>query len=181
MVTTMRKVSPMRYTVGLLLTLLLAALCGSNSPVSAGDAAPTPLPPMIPLFSPSGRTPIVLPAVFDERVLLNTQINGHLLLLHLDTGTSTLVLGGADAKAIGVAADPTTGYTQPLTVNIGPVTARARFAILPSYGLEYDGRRISGLIGGPFFHANVVTIDYPNHRVIFYPPSEQYRAVRRFC
>jgi Aspartyl protease len=153
----------MLYTVGILAALLSAAI--------GGDAVPTPLPRMVPLFTASGEAPIVLPAVFDDRVLLHADIDGHAVWLHLDTGTSSLVLGGQDAKALGATLDPVTHYTQPLAVEIGPVNARARFQILATYGFVDNGRRISGLIGGPFFHANVVTVDYPNQRVIFYPPG----------
>jgi predicted aspartyl protease len=136
-----------------------------------GDAAPTPLPRTLPLFSTIATAPVVLPAVFDDRVLVKTDIDGHSLWMHLDTGSSSLFLGAQDAKAIGATVDPSNGYTQSLPVSIGSVTAEARFRVLPHYGFESNGRHVSGLIGGAFFHANIVTIDFPRKLVTFYPPG----------
>ena len=160
----------MLHTFGIL-AALFSALFGNDIATAGSDVAPTPLPWTVPLFSANGTAPIVLPAVFDNRVLLRVNIDGHAVWLHLDTGTSSLVLGGQDAKALGAILDSFTHYTQPLAVSIGAVSARARFQVVASYGFVYNGRRISGLIGGPFFHANVVTIDFPNRRVLFYPPG----------
>lgn len=115
---------------------------------------------------------MILPAVFDQRVLLQVGVNGHLLWLHLDTGSPSLYLGPQDAEAVGLTVDPTTQYSQPVSVTIGGVTASAvRFRIIQTYGFEAGGRRVSGLIGGAFFHANVITIDYHREQVIFYPPG----------
>jgi hypothetical protein len=145
-------------------SILVAAL--------VGDAAPTPLPRLQPLFSASGTQPLVLPSAFDDRVLLQADVNGHLLWLHLDTGSSSLYLGGEDARTAGLTPDPSTQYTQRVAVSIGAVQGPSvRFRVVPSYGFEADGRRVSGLLGGPFFHANVVTIDFPRQRVVFYPPG----------
>ncbi|HEY1681734.1 MAG TPA: retropepsin-like aspartic protease [Candidatus Tumulicola sp.] len=139
---------------------------------SVGDgAAPTPLPREVPLFSSTSATPVVLPAVFVGRVLLKAEINGHPVWLHLDTGTSSLVLGAQSAASIGAKVNPVTHYSQPLPVSIGAVRApTARFLVLPRYGFETRGYHVSGLIGGAFFHANVITIDYPHQVVTFYPP-----------
>lgn len=133
-------------------------------------AAPTPLPRTVPLFSTTQSAPTSLPAAFDQRVLLQTDVNGHWLWLHLDTGSPSLYVGAQDAKTVGLVADSTSGYSQPVPVSIGAVSApAARFRVLPSYGFDSNGRRVAGLIGGPLFHANVITIDYVNRRVIFYP------------
>lgn len=57
------------------------------------------------------------------------------------------------------------------SIKLGTVGApQARFRVLQHYGFESDGRRVSGLVGGPLFHANIVTIDYPRRSVTFYPP-----------
>jgi predicted aspartyl protease len=150
-----------------LCTLLAADVGGGLAP----NTAPTPLPRTQPLFTASGGAPVVLPAVFDGRVLLKTDVGGHTLWMHLDTGTSSLILGGDDARSIGAVVDPATHYTQAFETSVGPVTAaQARFRVLPTYGFTDNGRRISGLIGGSFLHANVVTIDYPHRQVLFYPP-----------
>jgi hypothetical protein len=133
-------------------------------------AAPTPLPRTVPLFTTTQSAPTLLPAAFDGRVLLQADVNGHSLWFHLDTGSPSLYVGAQDAKTAGLSADATSGYSQPVPVSIGAVSApAARFRVLPSYGFELNGRRVAGLIGGPLFHANVITIDYPNRRVIFYP------------
>jgi predicted aspartyl protease len=137
----------------------------------AAHAAPTPLPRAVPLFSTEDKAPVVLPAAFDGRVLLHVNVDGRMLWFHLDTGSGTLYLGGKDAQTLGLAADSVVGYTQRVNVAIGAVNGSVRFVILPRYGINANGRWISGLIGGPFFHANVVTIDYPHHRVVFYPPG----------
>jgi hypothetical protein len=148
----------------LLAALLLASV--------GNDAAPTPLPREVPLFSSANAAPVVLPAAFVGRVLLKAEINGHPVWLHLDTGTSSLVLGAQDAARIGAKADPVTHYSQPLPVSIGAVSAAAaRFRVLPRYGFETHGYHVSGLIGGTFFHANVVTIDYLHQVLTFYPPG----------
>jgi predicted aspartyl protease len=152
------------FSYALAISLLIATL--------TSGAVPTPLPRTVPLFSAATTKPIALPAIFDRRVLLQADVNGHLLWLHLDTGNPSLYLGPQDAKAAGLTVDPTTQYSQPVSVKIGGVTASAaRFRIIPTYGFEAGGRRVSGLIGGAFFHANVITIDYPRERVIFYPPG----------
>jgi Aspartyl protease len=137
-----------------------------------GDAAPTPLPRQQALFLTSATQPVVLPSAFEERVLLQAKVNGHLLWFHLDTGSGSLYLGAQDARTAGLTPDPKTRYSQPVSVAIGAVQGPAvRFQIIPSYGFEAYGRRVSGLLGGRFFHANVVTIDFPKHRVLFYPPG----------
>jgi hypothetical protein len=130
-----------------------------------------PLPRNVALFSTSGSTPVELPAVFDGRVLLRVVVNAKPLWFHLDTGTGGLVIAAKDAAGVGLDFDPAVLRTQPVDVEIGAVTAHAWFSVLPSYGFEANGRRISGLLGGPFFHANVVKIDYPGQRVVFYPPG----------
>jgi predicted aspartyl protease len=140
--------------------------------VLIGDAAPTPLPRLQPLFSTLETQPVKLPCAFDERVLLQANVNGHLLWLHLDTGSPSLYLGAQDARTAGLTPDPSTQYSQPVSVSIGAVQGPSvRFRILPTYGFDAYGRRVSGLIGGPFFHANIVTIDFPKQRVLFYPPG----------
>jgi hypothetical protein len=106
-----------------------------------------PLPRTVALFSASSRQPVDLPAVFDERVLLHVEVNGHLLWFHLDTGTGGLVIAPKDAADAGLAVTPQTLRTQPADVTIGAVTAHAWFDILPSYGFDVNGRRISGLLG----------------------------------
>lgn len=130
-----------------------------------------PLPPTVALFSADSPKPVELPAVFDGRVLLHVNVNGRVLWFHLDTGTGGLMIAPQDAADAGLVVDPTTKRTQRVDVGIGAVSAHAWFEVLSSYGFESNGRRISGLIGGPFFHANVVTIDYLRQRVIFYPPG----------
>jgi hypothetical protein len=148
---------------------LLAAL--STAPLVA-DAPPVPLPRTVPLFSSNDAAPVVLPAVFDDRVLLKAEIDGHPVWLHLDTGSSSLALGARDAAIMGIKSDLVTHYTQPVSVTIGTVNAPgARFEVLPHYGFGSHDRHVSGLIGGAFFHANVVTIDYPHQRATFYPPG----------
>jgi hypothetical protein len=123
------------------------------------------------LFSTGGDKPVELPAVFDGRVLLQVEVNAKQLWFHLDTGTGGLVIAAKDAADAGLVFDPAVLRTQPVDVRIGAVTARAWFSVLPSYGFEANGRRVSGLLGGPFFHANVVKIDYPHQHVVFYPPG----------
>jgi Aspartyl protease len=130
-----------------------------------------PLPPSVALFSTSSQEPVELPAVFDGRVLLHVKLLGKLLWFHLDTGTGGLIIAQKDAAEAGLVFDAQTFRTERTDVQIGAVAARVWFDVLPSYGFEANGRRISGLLGGPFFHANVVTIDYLRQRVIFYPPG----------
>ncbi len=154
---------------------MLPLLCfafGTLIAAIIGDAAPTPLPRLQPLFSTSAKQPVLLPSAFDERVLLQANVNGHPLWFHLDTGSGSLYLGAHDARTAGLSPDPSTQYSQSVPVAIGALQGSAvRFKIIPSYGFEAYGRRVSGILGGPFFHANVVTIDFPKHRVIFYPPG----------
>lgn len=139
--------------------------------VPSGLPAPTPLPRTVPLFTTTSSVPVVLPAVFDGRVLLQTDVDNHELWLHLDTGSRSLYLGAQDAEGIGLSADPATGYSNPVPVRLGAVQAMARFQILPTYGFESGERRVSGIVGGPLFHANILTIDYPAKTVTFYPPG----------
>jgi len=136
---------------------------------AGSELSAAPLPRTVALFSTNSPEPVVLPAVFDGRVLLETTVNGHVLWFHLDTGTAGIVIASKDAADAGLVIDPDTRRTQPVDVAIGAVTAHAWFDVLPSYGFVANGRRISGLLGGPFFHANVVTIDYLRQRVVFYP------------
>lgn len=106
------------------------------------------------------QTQIVPADVSIDGVYLPATINGHVVYMHLDSGSEGIVIDPAAARAVGMSKDDVADVT------IGPVHATAvRFDVLP-YGKVVHDKHIVGIIGYQFFRSNPVTIDYPHHRLI---------------
>ncbi|HET9096635.1 MAG TPA: pepsin/retropepsin-like aspartic protease family protein [Candidatus Baltobacteraceae bacterium] len=124
---------------------------------------------LVPLFvTPNAQTQTIPAQFVNGRVLVTVAVNGKQMLLHLDSGTSGIVLdtGAARDAGLTVAQGETTA-----DIDVGTFHAsRAAIAVAP-YGAKITGPHVSGLLGGPFFESNVVTIDYPHERVIVTPRS----------
>ena len=149
---------------------LLVSQMSSGEPATP-QSAPTPSPVLDPLFTTGSGTPIELPAAFVGRVLLHADVNGHLMWLHLDTGNYGMLLGTDDSRKAGLEIDPVTHDSRPVHVAIGKLEAPAASFKIGRYGFEDHGHWVAGNIGTPLLRANVVTIDYPRQRLIFYPPG----------
>jgi hypothetical protein len=155
--------------VRLLLAVIIVVMQRDPSVPSESLTAPAPSPASGPLFSTMTSEPVLLPAAFVGRVLLRANVNGDPVWLHLDTGNYTLLVGTDDARKASLVPDPVTHNSQRVRVSMGDVVAPAVFFKVSHYGFEDNGYWVAGNIGTPFLRGNVVTIDYPKQRAIFYP------------
>jgi predicted aspartyl protease len=122
-------------------------------------------------FVTDAKAPVILPAVFDDRVLLQGTVNGHSLWFHLDSGAPIFAMGTDDARAAGVSVAGGSQLSTPVDFAIGGIHApAARFYVAP-YGFDLHGRRVSGLFGAPLLLSFVVTVDYARKTVTAYPPG----------
>ncbi len=137
--------------------------------LAAAVAAPARAPLAAPVFTTSATTPQRIPARFPGRVLVQVLVDGHPLWFHLDTGTSVIAIDAGAATRAGVVSAPGARFAT-ADLAVGAFDARqARVVLLPRYGFEDGGVHVSGLIGTPFLASQVVTIDYPDHRLVAYP------------
>lgn len=122
------------------------------------------------LFATASPAPQAVPAVFDGQAIVGADINGHRLWFLLDTGANGMFVDRSAARAAGMTmrADG----TAQADVALGSVRATdAAFGVLDLPGYDAGGVHVSGYIGTPFFESGVVSIDFANRRVLFYPPG----------
>lgn len=122
---------------------------------------------LVSLFVTPGAQAQTVPAQFvDGRVIVRATVNGKPMLLHLDSGTSGIVLDTAAARDAGLTLTDESAIAQ---IDVGGFQdAHAQLYVAP-YDPRVPGMRVAGILGAPFFESNVVTIDYPHQRVIVTP------------
>ncbi|HTV72173.1 MAG TPA: pepsin/retropepsin-like aspartic protease family protein [Candidatus Acidoferrales bacterium] len=96
-------------------------------------------------------------------------INGRHLWFTLDTGTNGIILDSDAARELGLREpNPTEAVAD---MDVGPLHANDVRFYLTRYGHRFEGPRVVGLIGAPFFRSNVVTIDYQHKSITVYPAT----------
>lgn len=119
------------------------------------------------LFTAQLHQPYVLPAQFvDGRVVVQANVNGKPMLLHLDSGSSVVEL---DSKAAADAGLRVQNGFSTADIDVGPFHAANVAVMVAPYGRRITSVHLSGILGSPFFESNVVTIDYPDKRVTVTP------------
>lgn len=122
---------------------------------------------LVSLFVTQVSQPQAIPAQFvDGRVIVSATVNGKPMLLHLDSGTADIVLDTGAAREAGLAVANETATAE---VDVGAYHAAGVQLYVAPYDPHVSGMHVSGILGSPFFESNVVTIDYPNKRVIVTP------------
>jgi hypothetical protein len=126
--------------------------------------------PPVHLFRTTETSVQTIKSAFGDRVLIAGEIDGVELWFHLDTGSTTLALATGVLQKLSALNPPASGvFTADL--HVAPFdAANARFQIIAN-NYRDAGRDVAGIIGAPFFRSNVVTVDFPNQRVLAFPPG----------
>ena len=150
-----------RYRIALAVLLLLLLPPGAKLGAQTQDAP-------APLFTTTETAPQAIAADVADRALIEGTIDGAGLWFHLDTGATGLAIAESAVARLAPGAVPADEpFTADLTV--GSFRAHdARFAVIP-YHVREGAREVAGIIGAPFFRSNVVTIDFPDRRVVVFP------------
>jgi hypothetical protein len=107
-----------------------------------------------------------VPAFFGDRVIVSAMLDGRAAWLHLDTGTSTLALSSEALALGGASSRPESPVHAPIEIEIGAYKdVIARYSVL-DYHVVDTGRRLSGIIGAPFFEKFGVFIDFKSKQVL---------------
>jgi hypothetical protein len=109
-------------------------------------------------FPSGGR--VTLPTTWHgETILVDATIAGRAAKMVLDTGTASITIGAAAARAWGF--EPSLEHVSVPEIRIGESVAR-NVSLL---ALPFGRGRVAGILGYDFFFGSIVHIDYPDRRV----------------